>query len=328
MGNRRIIRRKNTWNPQQQKEELVVIAITPAMALQALNLCNTKNRSVSGHMVNNLVDHMRKGRFNFNGIPIIFGKDGTVIDGQHRLWAIYKSGVTVKMAVLFGADESVRWSVDRQRSRSVSDDLKMEGINYGKFRKSVVSMVAELLLDKPPIIKDMPAYNDWLRICEDGLEWAIKELAPISFTRQAPIAGSLVFAYRTDPEGVRECGRRLRENSFQGRSDPLNVFYRYISGHSRGIDKSREDPTETNGKKRQTIMYGGVARKSVCRRILYATMMALQGNTMTSCIDNPKGIAHFRETYLRSRIAKELMASWQGYDYRLPAAPVVEVGGP
>jgi hypothetical protein len=54
---------------------------------------------------------------------IIIGKTGRLLQGQHRLMAIIKSGVTCKMIVWRGVDDDVFRVLDRGKTRSASDAL-------------------------------------------------------------------------------------------------------------------------------------------------------------------------------------------------------------
>lgn len=67
---------------------------------------NTKNRRLRLPHVNTLANDMINGRWVLNGQTIIFSADGTLLDGQHRLQAVIKSGATVPMAVAFGVDDT------------------------------------------------------------------------------------------------------------------------------------------------------------------------------------------------------------------------------
>lgn len=62
-----------------------------------------------------------------NGECIKIAKDGTLIDGQHRLYAIIKAGIPVQVMVMVGLDLSAQDTIDRGRKRNLADILTMRG---------------------------------------------------------------------------------------------------------------------------------------------------------------------------------------------------------
>lgn len=99
--------------------------ITPQRAAEYLK-CNKVNRLISHETINKYADDMKNGAFQCNGEAIKFNKSGDLVDGQHRLRAIIKSGVTVEILVIRGVDDSVS-IYDLARSRSPLDSLIIEG---------------------------------------------------------------------------------------------------------------------------------------------------------------------------------------------------------
>lgn len=103
-----------------------LMKITPEIAKGMLE-SNTKNRKVSMVRVNLYADDMSRGGWQTNGEPICFNKSGQLINGQHRLMAVVKSGCTVDMVVVFDVDNDVTL-YDRGRTRSASDAIALSGI--------------------------------------------------------------------------------------------------------------------------------------------------------------------------------------------------------
>ena len=103
-----------------------LMKITPEMAQEMLN-SNTINRHVSKNRIDMFADDMKNGGWQLNGETICFNKSGKLINGQHRLMAIIKSGCTVEMVVVTGIEDDVTL-YDRGRNRSASDAITMSGI--------------------------------------------------------------------------------------------------------------------------------------------------------------------------------------------------------
>jgi len=101
--------------------------ITPIMADEYLKL-NTRNRKVSKASVAFLVNEIIKGNWEFNGIPIIFGDSGLLLDGQHRLLAISQTGTSKKFSVVRGVKDSAFKTIDSGRARTGADALSVESV--------------------------------------------------------------------------------------------------------------------------------------------------------------------------------------------------------
>ena len=101
--------------------------ITPDIA-RAYLAHNMVNRAVSSNRVDAYAKTMKAGNWQLNGEAIRFNKNGELIDGQHRLLAIIKAGISVQMVVMSDIDNSVS-VYDRGRNRSVTDALVIEGMD-------------------------------------------------------------------------------------------------------------------------------------------------------------------------------------------------------
>lgn len=80
--------------------------ITPAMAEKWLATPNTKNRKLRQRTVEAFAADMRRGKWHITHQGIAFDEAGNLLDGQHRLAAIVKSGCTIEMLVTTGLPQS------------------------------------------------------------------------------------------------------------------------------------------------------------------------------------------------------------------------------
>lgn len=108
------------------------VRVTPAMAFQLLERNVENNRPVRQPHVNKMARDMKEGRWKQNGETVKFAKDGTLLDGQHRLWAVTEAGRAVDLNFVEGLDKSVVPTIDTGRSRSFADVMKFEGREYGR----------------------------------------------------------------------------------------------------------------------------------------------------------------------------------------------------
>lgn len=119
--------------------------ITPDIAREYLNR-NTSNRCVTQSMVNFYAREMQCGRWQFNGDSIRFDSNGNLIDGQHRLLAIIKSGVSLDMLVISGLDSKSFLTIDQGKKRSVGDCFSISGIRQYTLVSGIVR--GKMMLEK------------------------------------------------------------------------------------------------------------------------------------------------------------------------------------
>ena len=104
---------------------LAKVKVTPEMAYDLL-MKNNKNRSISRRKVEMIINDIKSDRFELTHQPIAISEDGELVDGQHRLLAVYESGVPVDMFVAYNAPRSTK--IDIGKPRDVRTALFMAGI--------------------------------------------------------------------------------------------------------------------------------------------------------------------------------------------------------
>lgn len=110
--------------------KITIELITPDIARDMLGH-NTANRGLRKHRVLSYADQMAREQWLETGDPIKFTKDGTLVDGQHRLAAVIESGVSVKMAVARGVPDASYRVIDSGLSRQPGDALGADVANVG-----------------------------------------------------------------------------------------------------------------------------------------------------------------------------------------------------
>lgn len=111
------------------------ILVTPQIATDLL-ATQTRNRPLSDAQVSAFAEIMRAGRWSDSNDLICVTAGGVLINGQHRLSAVVKSGVSVWMDVKFNADPASVCDRGRPRTsvqsiymrNSVPDDLANKGV--------------------------------------------------------------------------------------------------------------------------------------------------------------------------------------------------------
>lgn len=106
-----------------------VEVISPAYAKELLER-SMPNRPLSEHTVARYAVDMADGLWINNGQGIVISDTGELLDGQHRLHAIIKSGKTVAMLVVRGVPRQAFVTMDSGKGRKLSDVLAIEGYKY------------------------------------------------------------------------------------------------------------------------------------------------------------------------------------------------------
>lgn len=114
--------------------------ITPGLA-DAMLQNNTNNRNIRPNHVNEMVRDMQAGKFQMNGDAIRFDRNGTLLDGQHRLHAIRKSGLSQTMLVIENLDPQSMKTIDGGVKRTNGDRLSMHGVKNGAMVAAMINVM-------------------------------------------------------------------------------------------------------------------------------------------------------------------------------------------
>jgi len=106
--------------------EIAWTDITPEWAQAALE-GDPINRAVSQRWVQQLAARMSGGEWDSTlGDPFRIDKDGHLVDGQHRCWAVIESGVTIRALVVRNLSPDSLMLLDGGRKRSLGDYLHIK----------------------------------------------------------------------------------------------------------------------------------------------------------------------------------------------------------
>lgn len=95
---------------------------------ESLNPKNRKFKQIHGEKLTRV---MSEGKWDANGETIKFDQNGNLIDGQHRVYAAWKSGVPLKTVVVYGLEPESQNTIDVGAKRNISDVLTLNGIGNG-----------------------------------------------------------------------------------------------------------------------------------------------------------------------------------------------------
>lgn len=107
-----------------------VIEFTPELAEYILAKLNPKNRKTKPAKIKKYADDMLAGSFSLTGDTIKFGTDGLLKDGQNRLAAVVRSGVSLSTHTVFGIEPLLFDRMDIGKNRTGADVLHIAGVKY------------------------------------------------------------------------------------------------------------------------------------------------------------------------------------------------------
>lgn len=111
---------------KKQNGNARIIEITPKMAMCYLET-NNHNRRLSERSVRELMTAIKNDEWQINGEAIKIDREGNLLDGQHRLHAIVKSGRAVKSYVISNLDSETFKTIDTGKRRNNADALSLLG---------------------------------------------------------------------------------------------------------------------------------------------------------------------------------------------------------
>lgn len=128
----------------KKKPTAVILTVTPQMAEEFLKR-NHVNRRMSEAVVSKYARDMNRKRWWFCPDPIVFGADGSLYNGQHRLAAQVKSLSTVDWIVVYDAPAESQSIMDTQKARSLKDILTFAGEENAQFVAPTARQVALIM---------------------------------------------------------------------------------------------------------------------------------------------------------------------------------------
>ncbi len=103
-----------------------VMTVTPDLARE-WTVLNTRNRPVRYTKVAQYARDMKAGKWLLNGETIKIATDGTILDGQHRLYACMQAEVPFDTIVIRGLPVEAQDTIDTGMARKFADQLTLRG---------------------------------------------------------------------------------------------------------------------------------------------------------------------------------------------------------
>ena len=128
----------------------VLMRITPEQAERWL-ASRPANRTIRPTVVARYASDMEEGRWCTTHQGIAIDANGKLIDGQHRLAAIVRSGMTIEMLVTFDVPDESVLSIDEGLKRNICDSLLFRGTKISILQASLSAALCRSMTDwRPP----------------------------------------------------------------------------------------------------------------------------------------------------------------------------------
>jgi hypothetical protein len=216
--------------------------VTPAMAAEWLK-SNTRNRNLISSKVDQLATIIASGLWRTTHQGIAFGEGEVLYDGQHRLHAIIKAGVPVRVAVTRGLLAPTLEAIDLGNARKVEDVMAFAGgprITHN-FRAAVMAC-AQLVAIGSINGSKCTASIHTLRAAMDehGPDVAAVEPARSRFYNSS-LVSAFAIARRTAPAKTAEFIALFHSGDGIGVGHPAYVLREYfLTRHTSGAKNNRE----------------------------------------------------------------------------------------
>lgn len=136
------------------KPSVKIELITPEVAEKMLKK-NPENRKLQPLLSARYSKDMEQGRWKFNNSTIGLCIDGTLMDGQHRLSAIVKTGLSAEMIVVRNLERDAFSTIDIGKKRNLSDFLAIRGYQYTTRLSGALRLISMFAQEKEVLLHAM-----------------------------------------------------------------------------------------------------------------------------------------------------------------------------
>lgn len=204
--------------------------VTPDMAADWLRTRNRRNRNFRDSLVRAYARDIESGAWVLSHQAIAFDSAGNLVDGQHRLAAIHKTGKALRLLVVWNLPEkqngrSTLEALDRGAPRSITDNLHLgHGVKDARLVTKIAAVLGQMAAQCPPPRRW--TVNQAHRIAElyaPSIRFAIvlaSDTKSRTF-RSALILGAVAFVHAVRPELAGLVWRRILTGAGLEDGNPL-----------------------------------------------------------------------------------------------------------
>lgn len=194
--------RRNTEKTEGVRSEWRVVS--PDLATKWLE-GNTHNRPVRDSVVHRYAADMQAGRWKQSHQGIAFDEEGTLIDGQHRLFAVIEASTPVLMQVTYGLSMDTQMVVDDGIKRTTVDLLKINGKGLDTLKKihgAVGNAMRYGLAARSSHVLTRQDEAEFIVKHWEAIDFAVSHIKKIPKLASAPVLAAVARAYYHEDEAV------------------------------------------------------------------------------------------------------------------------------
>jgi len=246
--------------------------------------------------IDNYARMMLAGQWATNHQGLAIDDSGLLVDGQHRLLAIVRSGVTIKTLVTRDLPSNGNGSmagvlaidtIDRGKVRGVGQQLQMRhGVKDANYFAAMCRTIILLAVDTVKVTPMPVDVGQCLRVQDNygkELESAMRRKASMTGLRSAVIGGSLAFAMKAgDRTAIEEFAERIADGENLSKGNPALSVRNYLLRHYKEIGG------------------GGHAFRTISRAVLVGAMYAERGDEMKQVKHSEVGYTYYMDKQKRT----------------------------
>jgi hypothetical protein len=207
--------------------------ITPEMAEKLLEKAGG-NRKVNNHIVQRYADLMTSGNWHFNGDSIRVDAKGKLLDGQHRLSAVVRTGIPLDTIVVRGVPRGVFDTIDVGRPRSAADALFAEGVTeHPQIAASVANLLIRTEENSVHLHKQVEPYkvHKWV-LKHPDLNESVEYARYAKALGKVPILGAMHYMFKQiDQDKASEFFQTLKTGADIGPGNPIYTLREFLVRH-------------------------------------------------------------------------------------------------
>lgn len=237
---------------------------TPSKAQSVLNKHNTVNRKLREGVAEKYAADMKADKWTACLDPVAFYDDGTLANGQHRLWAIIEAETPQEFLTVRGVPKNAGLNIDTQLGRSLMDNAKISGENVNLSHRLIAACRA---IEGPRRNKSVAwSFRQNLELVERhraAAEWALTHGPYMRGLGLSVVYAAMARAwyYEEDKERLEQFGRVLNKGfAMEGEADSAAVS---IRNYLMAMPSSTSVPAEELFLKVQNAIWYFMKRKKL-----------------------------------------------------------------
>lgn len=209
------------------------IDLTPEIASEWISHSNSHNRKIIDSHVEQLAGEMRAGRWMLTHQGIAFSTNRVLLDGQHRLWAVVMSGVTVPMRIFVNEPPQAMDALDTGYRRTNDQIITLTG-GMGQVTRNELATLRAMIAGLGPHQKRTAAVErELLARHRQAVAFAAEVMTGgRKFRGVSTAATKAVLArawYSCDRDQLRRFGDVLRSGAPKGDCDqPIILLFQFL----------------------------------------------------------------------------------------------------